>query len=72
MFLNPFNTGQALPLRERRKWRKLRRNAYAVFDAHFHAHIGASYEAHFAANFNATPSEAFAANNRAASMRNLI
>jgi hypothetical protein len=72
MFLNPFNTGQALPLRERRTWRTLRRNAYAVFDAHFHAHIGASYEAHLAANFNATPFEAFAANNHAASMTSSI
>ena len=72
MFLNPFNTGQAEPLRERRKWRTLRRNAYAVFDAHFHAHIGALDEAHFAANFNATPSGAFAANNHAASTASSI
>ena len=67
MYLNPFKREEALPLRERRTWRTLRRTAYAVFDAHFHAHIGASYEAHFAANFNATPFEAFAANNGAAS-----
>ena len=72
MFLNPFNTGQAEPLRERRTLRTLRRNAYAVFDAHFQAHIGASYEAHFAANFNVPPSEAFAANNHAASMASSI
>jgi hypothetical protein len=72
MYLNPFNREEALPLRERRTWRTLRRNAYAVFDAHFHAHIGASYGAHFAANFNATPFEAFAANNRAASMASSI
>ena len=72
MFLNPFNTEEALPLRERRTWRTLRRNAYAVFDAHFHAHIGASIEAHLATNFNATPFEAFAANNRAASKASSI
>ena len=72
MYLNPFNREEALPLRERRTWRTLRRNAYSVFDAHFHAHIGASYEAHFAANFNAPPFEAFAANNRAASLATLI
>ena len=72
MYLNPFNREEALPLRERRTWRTLRRNAYAVFDAHFHAHIGASDEAHFVANFNATPFEAFAANNRAASMPSSI
>ena len=72
MYLNPFKREEALPLRERRTWRTLCRNAYAVFDAHFHAHIGASYEAHFAANFNAKPYEAFAANNRAASMATSI
>ena len=72
MFLNPFKREEALPLRERRTWHTLRRNAYAVFNAHFHAHIGASYEEHFAANFNATPFEAFAANNRAASMATSI
>jgi hypothetical protein len=72
MFLNPFNTEEAGPLRQRRKWRNPRRNAYAELDAHFHAHIGASYEAHFAANFNATRSQATAANNRAASMASSI
>jgi hypothetical protein len=72
MFLNPFNRGQAGPLRQRRKWRNPRRNAYGVFDAHIRAHIGASYEAHFAANFNATPSQASAVNIRAASMASSI
>jgi hypothetical protein len=72
MYLNPFNREEALPLRERRTWRTLRRNAYAVFDAHIQAHIGASYVAHIAANFNATPFEAFAANNRAESMATSI
>jgi hypothetical protein len=72
MYLNLFNREEALPLRERRKRRTQRRNAYAEFDAHFHAHIGASDEAHIAANFNATPFEAFAANNRAASMTSSI
>jgi hypothetical protein len=72
MFLNPFNTEEALPLRERRTWQTLRRKAYAVFDGNFHAHIGASYEAHFVANFNATPFEAFTASHRAASMATSI
>ena len=67
MFLNPFNTEEALPLRKRRKWRKPRYNAKPASVAHFHAHIGASSDAHIVANSNATPSALFAANNCAAS-----
>jgi hypothetical protein len=72
MYLNPFYREEALPLRQRRIWRNLRRHAYAVFEANFHAHIGASCDAHFGANLNATPSTAFAANNCAASMPSSI
>ena len=67
MFLNPFNTEEALPLRERRMWRKPRCNAKPASVAHFHAHIRASCDAHMGANLNATPSALFAANNGAAS-----
>ena len=67
MFLNPFNTEEALPLRERRMWRKPRCNAKPASEANNRAHIGASCDAHFGANSNATPSALFAANNCAAS-----
>lgn len=67
MFLNLFNGGQALPLRERRMWRKPRCNDYAASEANNRAHIGASCDAHFGANSNVTPSALFAANNCAAS-----
>ena len=67
MFLNPFNTEEAEPLRQRRKWRDPRCNANPASNTHFRAHIGASCHAHFGANSNATPSALFAANNAAAS-----
>ena len=67
MYLNPFKREEALPLRERRKWRNPRCNAKPVSNAHFRAHVGASCDAHFGANSNATPSALFAANNCAAS-----
>jgi hypothetical protein len=67
MYLNPFNREEALPLRERRMWRKPRCNAKPASDANFRAHIGASSDAHIVANSNATPSALFAANNCAAS-----
>ena len=67
MYLNPFKREEALPLRERRMWRKPRCNAKPASDANFCAHIGASSDAHIVANSNATPSELFAANNCAAS-----
>ena len=72
MFLNPFNTGKALPLRQRRKWRDPRCDAYAVSDANHLTHMGASCAANLIANLNATPSAAFAANRSAAGMPNLI
>ena len=67
MFLNPFNTEEALPLRERRMWRNPRCNAKPASEANNRAHIGASCDAHFVANSNATLSALFAANNCAAS-----
>ena len=67
MYLNPFKREEALPLRERRMWRKPRCNAKPASDANFRAHIGASSDAHTVANSNATPSTLFAANNGAAS-----
>ena len=67
MYLNLFKAGQALPLRERRTWRKPRCNAKPASEANFRAHIGASSNAHIVANSNATPSALFAANNCAAS-----
>ena len=72
MFLNPFNTEEALPLRERRMWRNPRCDAKPASNAHFRAHIGASCDAHFGGNSNATPSERFAANNGAASTQSSI
>ena len=68
MFLNPFNTEEAEPLRQRRKWRDPRCDAHAVSDANIRAHIGASCDAHFGANPSATPSAAFAANHSAVGM----
>ena len=72
MFLNPFNTGQAEPLRQRRKWRDPRCDAYAASDANNLTHMGASFAANLIANVNATPSATFAANRSAAVMPNLI
>ena len=72
MYLNPFKREEALPLRERRMWRKPRCNAKPASDANFRAHIGASSDAHIVANSNATPSERFAANNGAASTQSSI
>jgi hypothetical protein len=68
MYLNLFKTGQAEPLRQRRKWRDPRCDAYAVSEAKNLTHIGAPSAANFVANSNATPSALFAANNCAASM----
>jgi hypothetical protein len=67
MYLNPFKREEALPLRERRMWRKPRCNDKPASDANFRAHIGASSDAHIVANSNATPSALIAANNCAAS-----
>jgi hypothetical protein len=72
MFLNPFNTEEALPLRERRMWRNLRCNAKPASEANIHSHIGASCDAHIVANSNATPFALFAANNCAASTSSSI
>jgi len=72
MYLNLFKTGQALPLRKRRKWRNPRCNAKPASKANIHAHIGASCDAHIVANSNATPSALFAANNCSASMPSSI
>ena len=72
MFLNPFNTEEALPLRKRRKWRDPRCDAYAMSEATILTHMGASCAANVVANLNATPSAAFAANQSAASIPNLI
>ena len=72
MFLNPFNTEEALPLRQRRKWRNPRCNAKPASKANIHAHIGASCDAHIVANSNATSSALFAANKYAASMPSSI
>jgi hypothetical protein len=62
MFLNPFNTEEAEPLRQRRKRRDPRCDAYAVSEANQLTHMGASFAANFFANLNAAPSAAFAAN----------
>jgi hypothetical protein len=72
MFLNTFNTKEALPLRQRRKWRDPRCDAYAVSEANIRPHISASCDAHFGANPSATPSAAFAANHSAAGTPHLI
>jgi hypothetical protein len=63
---------EALPLRQRRKWRDPRCDAYAVPEANNLTHMGASFAANFNANLNATPSAALAANQSAAGMPNLI
>ncbi len=68
MFLNPFNTEEAEPLRQRRKWRDPRCDAYAVSETNNLTHMGASCAANFVANLNAKPSAAFAANHSAAGM----
>ena len=67
MYLNPFKAEEALPLRERRMWRKPRCDAYAVSDANNPTHMGASSVENFIANSNAVSSAAFATNNGAAS-----
>jgi hypothetical protein len=72
MFLNLFYRGQAEPLRQRRKWRDLRYDAYAVSDANNLTHMRASFAANFIANVNATPSATFAANRSSAVIPNLI
>ena len=72
MFLNPFNTEEAEPLRQRRKWRDPRCDAYAVSETNNLTHMGASCDAHFGANLNATPSAAFAANHSVIGMPSLI
>jgi hypothetical protein len=66
MFLNPFNTEEAEPLRQRRKWRDPRCNAKPASEANFRAHNGASRNAHFGTSLDATLSALFAANNCAA------
>ena len=72
MFLNPFNTEEAEPLRQRRKWRDPRCDADAVSEANIRAHMGASFAVNVIANLNATPPAAFVANHSAAGMPNLI
>ena len=72
MFLNPFNTEEALPLRQRRIWRDPRCDAYAVSEANHLTHMGASCVANVIANLNVTPAAAFAANHSAAGMPSLI
>jgi hypothetical protein len=72
MFLNPFNTEEAEPLRQRRKWRDPRCDAYTVSEANHLTHMGASWAASFVASLNATPSAAFAANHSAGGMPSLI
>jgi hypothetical protein len=72
MGLDLFMIGQAEPLRQRRKWRDPRCDAYAVSEANHLTHMGASFAANFTVNVNATPSAAFAANHSAAGMPNLI
>ena len=68
MYLNLFKTGQALPLRQRRKWRDPRCDAYEVSEANHLTHMVASCAANLIANLNATPAAAFAANHSAAGM----
>jgi hypothetical protein len=72
MYLNPFNTEEALPLRQRRKWRDPRCDAYAMSEATILTHMGASCAANLIANLNATQSAALAANQSAAGMPHLI
>ena len=68
MGLDLFIIGQAEPLRQRRKWREPRCDAYAVSEANHLTHMGASCAASFVANLNSMPSAAFAANHSAAGM----
>ena len=68
MYLNPFNTEEALPLRQRRIWRDPRCDAYEVSEANHLTHMVASCAANLIANLNATPAAAFAANHSAAGM----
>ena len=72
MGLDLFIIGQAGPLRQRRKWRDPRCDAYAVSEANHLTHIGASCAANFIANLNAKPSAASAATHSAAGMPHLI
>ena len=72
MYLNPFKAEEAEPLRQRRKWRNPRCDAYAVSEAKNLTHIGAPSAANFVANLAATPFAAFVANHSAAVMPNLI
>jgi hypothetical protein len=68
VFLNPFNTEEAEPLRQRRKWRDPRCDAYAASEAKHLTHMGAACATNFNANVNATPFAALAANHSAAGM----
>ena len=72
MGLDLFIIGQAGPLRQRRKWRDPRCDAYAVPEANNLTHMVASCAANLIANLNATPSAAFAANHSSAGMPNSI
>jgi hypothetical protein len=72
MGLDLFIIGQAGPLRQRRKWRDPRCDAYAVSEANHLTHMGASCAASFVANLNSMPSAAFAANHSSAGMPNSI
>jgi hypothetical protein len=72
MGLDLLMIGQAEPLRQLRKWRDPRCDAYAGSIANNLTHMGASFAANFIANVNATPSAALAANRSAAGMPNLI
>ena len=72
MFLNPFKIEEALPLRQRRKWRDPRYDAYAVSEANNLTHMGAACAANFVANLIAKLSAALAANHSAAGMPSLI
>jgi hypothetical protein len=72
MGLDLFMIGQAEPLRERRKWRDPRCDAYAASKANHRTQMGASFAANVFANLNATPSAALVANQSAAGMPNLI
>src|ERR1022692_541671 len=72
MGLDLFIIGQAGPLRQRRKWRDPRCDAYAVSEANHLTHMGASCAASFVANLNSMPSAAFGANHSSAGMPNSI
>ena len=68
MFLNPFNKGQAEPLRQRRIWRDPRREAYAVSATNSLTHMRASFAANVIANLIATQPATLVANHSAAGM----